>query len=167
MTKLPRSVLFILAAIVLIFAFETSSVTAQAPTPSDNQVNEVARQMYCPVCENIPLDVCPTTACAEWRELIRLKISEGWTTDEIKAYFAQQYGDRVLAKPPASGLNLVVYILPPLMILAGVYGLYRYLNAAGKRSKTIYAVNESKAARQDEKYLAELEKELKKRDEEK
>ncbi|HMN13936.1 MAG TPA: cytochrome c-type biogenesis protein CcmH [Bellilinea sp.] len=142
----------------------SSSVQAQAPTPSDNQVNEVARQMYCPVCENIPLDVCPTTACAEWRELIRLKISEGLTTEEIKQYFALQYGDRVLAQPPARGLNWLVYLLPPLMIVVGLFFVYRYLSTSQKRKK-IAPVESAQIEKQSEdKYVNQLEQELKKRD---
>lgn len=95
------------------------------PTPSDDQVNAIARQLYCPVCENTPLDVCPTTACAQWRELIRQKLSDGWNEQAIKDYFVQQYGARVLGTPPPNGLNLLVYVIPPLAILAGVYVLYR------------------------------------------
>src|SRR5262245_61490434 len=89
---------------------------AQGPTPSDNDVNRVARQLYCPVCENVPLDVCPTQACAEWRADIRERLAQGWTDEQIKAYFAQQYGDRVLAQPPARGLNLLLYLLPLLAL---------------------------------------------------
>ena len=75
-------------------------VSAQTPQPpTDDEVNRVATQMYCPVCENVPLDVCPTTACADWRADIRDKLSQGWTEQEIKDYFAAQYGDRF--KPPA------------------------------------------------------------------
>ncbi len=95
------------------------------PTPSDDQVNAIARQLYCPVCENTPLDVCPTPACVQWRELIRQKLAAGWTEQAIKDYFVQQYGARVLGTPPAKGLNLLVYIIPPLAILAGIYVLYR------------------------------------------
>ncbi len=95
------------------------------PTPSDDQVNAIARQLYCPVCENTPLDVCPTPACAQWRELIRQKLAAGWSEQSIIDYFAQQYGARVLGTPPAKGLNLLVYVIPPLAILAGIYVLYR------------------------------------------
>lgn len=84
----------------------------------------IAKQLYCPVCENIPLDVCPTQACAQWRELIREKLDAGWTEDEIKTYFVNQYGDRVLAEPPRTGWNWLVYIIPPLAILGGIYILY-------------------------------------------
>ena len=30
--------------------------------PTDDEVNAVAKQLFCPVCENTPLDVCPTQA---------------------------------------------------------------------------------------------------------
>ncbi len=92
---------------------------AQNPTPTDDQVNQIAHQLYCPVCENTPLDVCPTEACRQWRDLIRQKLSQGWTEDQIKQYFVEQYGARVLAEPPAAGLNWLVYVLPPIIILAG------------------------------------------------
>ena len=116
-----------LLVIFTILAF-TSIVSAQEdipPRPSDDQVNSIAKQMYCPVCENIPLDVCPTQACIEWRELIRDKLSEGWNDQQIKEYFVEQYGDRVLAEPPARGINWLVYIVPPLAFLAGLYILFR------------------------------------------
>ena len=86
--------------------------------------NAVARELYCPVCENIPLDVCGTQACAQWRELIRQKLAAGWNEQQIKDYFVQQYGQRVLGAPPAKGINWLAYIVPPLVILGGIYILY-------------------------------------------
>jgi cytochrome c-type biogenesis protein CcmH len=103
--------------------------SAQQSTPSDDQVNAIAKQLYCPVCENIPLDVCPTTACAQWRELIRQKLADGWTEQQIKDYFVQQYGARVLGTPPPKGINWLVYLVPPVAILAGAYVLYHAFSA--------------------------------------
>ncbi|GAP22339.1 cytochrome c-type biogenesis protein CcmH [Leptolinea tardivitalis] len=98
---------------------------AQQPTPSDDRVNKLAREIYCPVCENTPLDVCPTKACAQWRELIREKMTEGWTDRQIKDFFAEQYGDRVLAEPPLTGTNWLIYILPPSGFLLGLWLVFR------------------------------------------
>lgn len=100
----------------------SSPVTAQDATPvvSDDEVNAVAQDLFCPVCENTPLDVCPTKACAQWRELIREKIALGWNEQQIQEYFAEQYGEQVLAVPPREGLNWIVYILPPLVVIVGV-----------------------------------------------
>ena len=120
---------FWMAAVLALFIglFWVHTTLAQTPQPSDDQVNAVAKQLYCPVCENIPLDVCPTQACAQWRELIREKLAAGWSADKIKDYFVQQYGDRVLAEPPRRGLNWLVYILPPVAILLGAIGLFMIL----------------------------------------
>ena len=109
-----------LLALALGWLFATP-VSAQQPTPSDNQVNAVAHELYCPVCENIPLDVCSTQACAQWRDLIRQKLAAGWSTQKIDDYFAAQYGERVLAVPPLQ--RSFNQLLPGLIgagILAGV-----------------------------------------------
>lgn len=140
-----------------------SQVSAQAPTPTDNEVNAVARQLFCPVCENTPLDVCPTQACAQWRELIRTKLAEGWSADKIKEYFAAQYGARVLSEPPRTGLNWLVYIIPPVLMLFGVYILFRAFQSM--RKPVIVDENEVQipAETGNDEYLQRIEEEIKKR----
>ena len=109
-------------------AIVSYSVGAQSqPTPSDDQVNAVARQLYCPVCENITLDVCSTQACVQWRELIREKLAQGQTPDQITSYFVQQYCDRVVAVPPHTGINWILYILPPLIFLLALIFTIRFI----------------------------------------
>lgn len=115
--------LAVLLLIVLLAAGSLSPALAQGSGPSDDDVNRIAKQLYCPVCENVPLDVCPTQACKQWRDVIRARLADGWTDDQIKAYFVEQYGDRVLATPPAEGLNWLVYVIPPLAFLAGAVAL--------------------------------------------
>ena len=98
---------------------------AQEITPTDDQVNAIARQLYCPVCENTPLDVCPTQACAQWRETIREKLRLGWSEQQIKDYFVAQYGDRVLGKPPAHGLARLLYLVPLVVLPAAIFLLWQ------------------------------------------
>ena len=159
-------IFFLLLAGALALAYSTVAAQDAKPTPSDDDVNRVAKQMFCPVCENIPLDVCPTQACNEWRELIRLKLSQGWSDDQIKQYFAQQYGDRVLAEPPRRGLNWLVYLLPPLFILVGAFIVFRVLTSMKSRSASS-AVTETppiNPSASDDPYLARLEEELRKKE---
>src|SRR3972149_12292470 len=142
-------VLMAIAAPVLI-----ASAAVQPPPPSDDEVNAIAHQMYCPVCENVPLDVCPTEACAQWRATIREKLAEGWSESQIKDYFVEQYGARVLASPPARGLNWLVYILPPATFLAGAYILFRAFRSWGRPAEPqTPAESDSK----DDPYVARLE----------
>jgi cytochrome c-type biogenesis protein CcmH len=163
---------YLAALLAVVAAFSIASLAlAQGSGPgavTDDQVNAVARQLYCPVCENIPLDVCGTQACAQWRELIREKLGQGWGERQIKGYFAAQYGDRVLAAPPARGLNWLVYIVPPLAILAGIFILYTAFRAWRKPATTATADQaaepspDAAGATQDE-YVKRLEEELSKR----
>ena len=102
--------------------------TAYAQQPvSDDEVNAVAKQLYCPVCENTPLDVCPTQACKDWRELIRQQLSDGWSERQVLDYFAATYGPRVLAQPPANGFSALVWILPIIGLIGGGVFLWRLL----------------------------------------
>ncbi len=135
---------------------------AQNPTPSDDEVNRIARQLYCPVCENTPLDVCPTEACRQWRELIRQQLAQGWTEEQIKQYFVAQYGARVLAEPPRQGFNWLVYLLPPLIILTGAALLLRAMRAWTRPRATSPAPGSMGEPLQSE-YAARLEEELRKR----
>jgi cytochrome c-type biogenesis protein CcmH len=134
----------------------------QPGLPTDDQVNAIAKQLYCPVCENIPLDVCGTQACAQWRELIREKLSQGWSEAQIKQYFVDQYGDRVLSTPPARGLNWLVYVVPPIAILLGAFLLYRAFRAWKQPAPVLAQGSNSTQAPADE-YVRRLEEELRNR----
>jgi cytochrome c-type biogenesis protein CcmH len=153
----------LLVVMLLILAgVSVGTVSAQKATPSDNDVNAIAKQLFCPVCANTPLDVCPTQACAQWRELIREKLSEGWSEQQIKDYFVEQYGARVLAEPPHAGLNWLVYLVPPILFLAGAFLLGRsFMNWRKPALESAATETDSPAAKDD--YLARVDDELKKR----
>ncbi len=156
----------ILLTLVLTFILATAVLAQEGDprAPSDDEVNVIAKQLYCPVCENIPLDVCGTQACAQWRELIREKLSLGWNEEQIKGYFVEQYGDRVLAAPPARGLNWLVYLVPPLAILLGIYILYQAFRAMRRpTSPATPAGDTTPTPPPDDEYVARLEEELSKR----
>lgn len=120
-------ILYVLLFFLLLALATAPALAQEAETVTDDEVNEVAREVYCPVCESTPLDVCQTQACADWRELIRTKLEQGETKEEIFQYFADQYGDRVLARPPAEGLNLLVWLWPVVAFVAGAFIFTRYL----------------------------------------
>jgi len=104
-------------ALIVLTALASLFTRAQAQTPaavSDDDINRIANQLYCPVCENIPLDVCPTEACSRWREAIRQKLALGWSDQAIIDNFVEAYGARVIGTPPKAGLNWLLYVTPPL-----------------------------------------------------
>jgi cytochrome c-type biogenesis protein CcmH len=116
----------ILAAALLLTLLVAGPAAAQRPV-SDDEVNAVAKKLYCPVCENTPLDVCPIQVCKDWRALIRQQLSDGWTEQQILDYFVANNGAQVLAQPPAKGFTLLVWILPVVGLAGGGLFLWRWL----------------------------------------
>jgi cytochrome c-type biogenesis protein CcmH len=90
---------------------DTGQGPAAGPVSADD-VNDVARRLYCPVCENIPLDTCPTAACEEWRQEIRVQLTEGRTAQEIVDDFVGRFGDRVVGTPQDPSLRALSLVTP-------------------------------------------------------
>lgn len=113
---------------------ERSEATVRAQSggntsPTADQVNLIAKKLYCPVCPNTPLDVCETKACQDWREQIRDKLAAGWNEDQIIDFFVTQYGERVLAEPRRQGLSSLVWVLPVVVVLMGLGVVWQVLRS--------------------------------------
>jgi cytochrome c-type biogenesis protein CcmH len=151
-------------ALLLVLVAAVLPAAAQDPV-TDDEINAIARDLYCPVCENTPLDVCPTQACQDWRDEIRQQLSEGKSEAEIRAYFVERYGARVLAAPPREGFNTIVYILPILAVVIGLGLFVRYLRSLRERGDETAMVGQAAAqepppAADDDDYLSRMEKEV-------
>ena len=145
--------------VVLASLLVVGIVAAQGGTVTDDQVNAVAKRLNCPVCENVPLDVCETQACVQWRDLIRQKLAAGEKPEQIINYFQTTYGDRVLQEPPRQGFTGLVWILPFVGLVAGVAILVvvlRRMTAQPAPAKLETAPPESA-----DEYRERLERELK------
>jgi cytochrome c-type biogenesis protein CcmH len=160
----PKRLLALTLVAATLAVLGVSTVSAQQPVPSDDEVNAIASQLFCPVCENTPLDVCPTEACHDWRELIRQMLAEGKSSQEIQQYFVEHYGARVLSKPPLAGLNWLVYVVPPLVFVVGVFLLVRSMRVWRQPNRASIPPADADANPvQEDAYMARIEEELRKR----
>jgi len=170
MEVIMKRLFWITTLILVLSTLATATVFAQDSTPTDDEVNAVAKDLFCPVCENTPLDVCPTDACKEWREEIRGMLADGKSEAEIKQHFVDYYGARVLSEPPRVGFNWLVYVVPPIVIVAGIFVLFRAFRAWSQPPatdtvpETETGVNKEDASpSSNDEYIARMEEELKKR----
>lgn len=112
------------------------------PTPDPNQVNAIAKNLYCPVCANVPLDACGTAACIQWRQQIGDLLSQGYSQQQIYDYFVAQYGPGVLSAPPPAGFNGLLYILPAMAVVLGAVLLWLGLRSWTRSKKSAAARTE-------------------------
>lgn len=102
-----------------------------------DEVNEIAAQMYCPVCEMEPLDTCGAVTCVRWREEIAEQLADGLTEDEIIANFVARYGDRVVGVPQDTGLRVLSLVGPLLaFVTAGGVGWVTFRRWQDNRDTT-------------------------------
>jgi cytochrome c-type biogenesis protein CcmH len=114
----------LLVALMLV-VFTGAAMAQTEPVVTDNQVNDIAKDLYCPVCENITLDTCGTAACADWRYEIRLQLESGMNAEQIKADFVRRFGDRVVGTPYDPVLRALSLVTPFVLIALGGYVFFR------------------------------------------
>jgi cytochrome c-type biogenesis protein CcmH len=123
------SVALCLCAVAVLLVISTVAL-AQETTVTDDDVNAVAKRLYCPVCENIPLDTCPTEACIRWREEIRVQLENGSTPDQVVADFVARFGERTIGTPldpTLRALSLVTpFVLAGLALIVGILTFSRW-----------------------------------------
>lgn len=152
----------LLLSLLIVFAIATSAYAQNASgTVSDDQVNAIAKKLYCPVCENITLDTCATAACEDWRNEIQIQLEDGRTEEQIISDFVQRFGDRVVGTPQDNILR-ALSLVTPWVISAGVLAVVVrmiFFRPRGQKSsvqRTVPAgVNHSA-----QKYHDQLEKDL-------
>jgi cytochrome c-type biogenesis protein CcmH len=151
--------------LTLIF-FSAIPAYAQDSAVSDDEVNAVARRMYCPECENIPLDVCGTQACIQWREEIRAQLEAGSTEEQVIADFVSRFGDRVVGTPQdpvLRALSLITPWLVGLVMFVIVATLLLRWRRSGK-SKTTFGIptvpNGNSPTLTDDDYRQRIERDL-------
>jgi len=85
--------------------------------PLDRAVLEIARDLRCAVCQNQPVAESNSDLAKDMRQIIREQLVAGKSRDEIVDYFVARYGDYVLMKPPAERAGLLLWIMPPLLLV--------------------------------------------------
>jgi len=138
--------------------------TTPTPVVTDNQVNQIAKGLYCPVCQNVPLEVCETDACARWREQVRELIAQGYTQQQIRDYFVQRFGPQTVGVPTNITAQLLTVALPAALIL--IIGAVIAINLLIWRRRRV-VVNEVPGVIDmppADDYRTRLEEEVRKRD---
>ena len=113
-------------------------------------------------CESLPVDVCPTEVCTDWRNEIRRQLESGATDEEILDYFAARYGTGVLANPPAEGLGNFFWIGPILVVVLGLFIFGRQMQKLQSDAESKSIVNSETAPAQStgDSYRDRIEQEL-------
>jgi cytochrome c-type biogenesis protein CcmH len=99
-------------------ALHPGTVLALTPDEVERRVAAIADRLRCPTCQAISVKDSEAAFSQQIREKVQLMVQEGQTDEQIEAFFVSRYGEWILRSPPASGVGLIVWILPGLAIAA-------------------------------------------------
>ena len=77
----------------------------------ESKARAIFMQVKCLVCEAQSIESSDTEFSLKMRDLIRKKIEQGKSEDEIKEELVDEFGDRILFSPLLLN-NLLIWILP-------------------------------------------------------
>jgi len=104
------------------------AVLAWAAWPSDDpsdadRARSVARELRCPDCESLSAADSQTAAARAIRRDVRERIAEGQSDATIRRAYVERYGESILLEPERSGIGLLVWGLPLVIVVGGGTGL--------------------------------------------
>jgi cytochrome c-type biogenesis protein CcmH len=103
-----------LTFVIALVAAGSAAASEQHPT-----LAELEDELVCPTCKTT-LAMSNAPVAERMRAFIRERIAAGDTKSEIKDKLVAQFGESVLAAPPARGFNLLAWLLPIAGALAAV-----------------------------------------------
>jgi cytochrome c-type biogenesis protein CcmH len=110
-------------ALLLILALIASPAFAVQPDevlddPAlEARAREISKGLRCPVCQNESIDESNAPISRDLRILLRERLVEGDSDQEVVDFIVARYGEFVLLKPDTGGANIILWLAAPGMLL--------------------------------------------------
>ncbi len=108
-----------LAALVLV-AVVVLVVRSQPGNSAAARASRLQHELACPVCEGQSVADSNAFEASAIRTEIPELIKQGKTDAQIRAYYVSRYGDRILLTPANGGIGLVAWLVPAIVLFAGL-----------------------------------------------
>ena len=97
------------------------------------RARDISKNIRCLVCQNQSIDDSAAPLAKDLRALIRIKVQENDTDEEIYKFLTDRYGDFILLKPPFKISTFLLWSLPFVFFIIGIFILFLH----NKKSKKI------------------------------
>ena len=128
-----KPVFFVLMLVIAIpgWAVEPDEILSDAML--ENRARDLSQNLRCLVCQNESIDESNASLARDLRLLVRERLMKGETDQEVLEFIVDRYGEFVLLRPQANGVNLILWALTPIalllsLIFSGAYIINRNRN---------------------------------------
>ena len=115
----------------------SSNIQAATAPDLEDRTREIATELRCVVCQNLSVADSPSEMAQQMRAIVREQLEAGKSPDQIKDFFVSKYGDWVLLKPKTTGFSAILWILPYVVLVAGVITALWFVHRWVGKKKTL------------------------------
>ena len=114
----------IVVAAMMIYAMALPAVAVQpdevlADAALEERARDISAGLRCVVCRNESIDQSNAEIARDLRLLVRERLVAGDSDDDVMLYIVARYGEYVLMRPTMTGSNILLWLAPLVLILAG------------------------------------------------
>ena len=96
------------------------------------RARNISKNIRCLICQNQSIDESSALLAKDLRILIRKKIKQGNSDEEIYDFLTERYGDFILLNPPFKISTLFLWILPFVFLAVGIFVIFLHNNKSKK-----------------------------------
>ena len=108
----------------------------------ESDAQAIDRMLMCPVCPAQTIDQTEVPLAKQMRAQVRELLATGATRNETLDWFRERYGPGIVAEPPRSGINLIAWLVPGMVIVLALAGGVFVLRAM-RRPGDVSAVSDT------------------------
>ena len=90
------------------------------------RARELSKELRCMVCQNQSIDDSDAPLARDLRLLVRERISAGDSNSQVIDFLVARYGEFVLLKPRFNPHTVLLWLVPPLVLMGGGIALWIY-----------------------------------------
>lgn len=115
-----RVVLWVVAVGLGIFAVAGlwHAAVSESPQSVQDTAREISTTLRCPTCAGESIADSSALLSDAMRRTVEEQVGQGRSPEEIRAWFAERYGDEVLLEPSRSGYGALAWAAPVVLVVA-------------------------------------------------
>lgn len=114
----------------------------------ESRARELSKGLRCLVCQNESIDESNADLAKELRIVVRERLVEGDSDEQVLDYLVQRYGEFVLLKPRTDGWNIILWLSGPgLFLLALGIGVSYVRSRSKAATPTETTLSDEESAR--------------------
>jgi Uncharacterized protein involved in biosynthesis of c-type cytochromes len=115
----------------------------------EQRARNLSAQLRCMVCQNQSIDDSNAELARDLRVLVRERLSNGDSDEQVIDYVVSRYGEFVLLNPRMSAKTIILWATPVLLLLGGAVAMIVYVRSR-PRQRAVAALTPEEQARLDE-----------------